>query len=174
MCRAFDLTRVAQLVLLAESVELWFDSTHLRAKIWKTRVTRTILYFDSMTLFENFLAHMHFLSSKIVKEIPFHRKVQFFLLFSPKHSFFNHFKNLLLTKKAHLILTQTIYNWLDWLESQIKSQKYSTWLDNQWLEWLMTLTISDSTQPFCSILTFFKYSHLYASDQTFHLPHRQF
>ena len=33
--------------------------------------------------------------------------------------FFNHFKNLLLTKKADSILTRKIYNWLNWLESKI-------------------------------------------------------
>ena len=38
--------------------------------------------------------------------------------------------------------------WLDWLESQIPKLLDSTRLDSQWLGWLVTRAISDSTHPY--------------------------
>ena len=64
---------------------------------------------------------------------------QFFILFFPKKSFFNYLNKRL----TRFWLEKFI---IDSIGSKVKSQNYSTRLNSQWLRWLATRTISDSTQ----------------------------
>ena len=50
------------------------------------------------------------------------------------------------------------YSWIIWLDPQISNfQNYSTRLDSEWLDWLVTWTFLDSTHAYSIVLPYWLY-----------------